>query len=122
MFTYAVYNDSDMVIYHILERNDPYYIKSKMYIIIPSLELMTISRGLPTMLVNSHRWTCMVSHAMTMGKLAVHRLHPQQVPVIAVARHVQWSWPETHAKPKFKCHSILFHQFFKTCYGNRSRF
>jgi len=40
---------------------------------------------------------------MTMVKLAVHHLNPQQVPIIAAdqrfytaAKQVQWSWPETH--------------------------
>ena len=56
---------------------------------------------------NAHS-VAMILHAMNIIKSAVHHVNPEQVPVVtldqplfAIAKQIQWNWPDTHGKDKF---------------------
>ena len=62
---------------------------------------------LPMFLENVHSVAMISLHAINMIKAAVHHVNPEQVPVVtldqplfAIAKQIQWNWPETHGKDK----------------------
>ena len=62
---------------------------------------------LPLFYENAHS-VAMIRHSMNMIQAAVHHLNAGQVPVIAVAqplyaiaKQIQWTWPDSHGESKF---------------------
>lgn len=62
---------------------------------------------LPLFLDNAHS-AAMIKHSMDIAKAAVNHLNPGQVPVLtadqplyAIAKAIQWTWPDTHGEDHF---------------------
>ena len=67
----------------------------------------TVVSLLPMFQENAHS-VAMILHAMNIIKSAVHHVNPEQVPVVtldqplfAIAKQIQWNWPDTHGEDKF---------------------
>ena len=66
-----------------------------------------INALLPLFLDNAHS-VAMIRHSMNIVKAAVHHLNPCQIPVLAadqplyaLAKEIQWTWPDTHGEDHF---------------------
>lgn len=62
---------------------------------------------MPLFMENAHS-VAMIRHAMDVIKAALQHLNPQQMPVVAVdqplyaiAKQIQWTWPESHGESEF---------------------
>ena len=62
---------------------------------------------MPMFLENAHS-VAMIRHALNVVKLATEHVNPGQVPVIAMdqplfalAKQIQWQWPETYGEEHF---------------------
>lgn len=62
---------------------------------------------LPLFVDNAHS-AAMIRHSMDIVRAAVHHLNPGQVPVLAadqplyaLAKEIQWTWPESHGENHF---------------------
>ena len=72
-----------------------------------SPSLSVISALLP-LFPDQAKSVAMIWHAMDVIKASVNYLNPGQVPVIAtdqplfaVAKQIQWTWPDSYREPKF---------------------
>ena len=73
----------------------------------PSNHQEAIISLMPMFLENAHS-VAMIRHALNVVKLATEHVNPGQVPVIAVdqplfalAKQIQWQWPETYGEEHF---------------------
>jgi hypothetical protein len=68
---------------------------------------VAISSLLPLFYEPAHSHA-MIRHSMDVVRVAIEKLNPNQVPIItldqplyAIAKEIQWAWPETHGESKF---------------------
>ena len=69
----------------------------------------TITAMLP-LFPDDSKHVALICHSMDMVKKAVHDLNPTQIPVIilhqplyAIAKLIQWNWPDTYGEKHFVC-------------------